>query len=631
MHALSSLLLLGAYATQAVFGRPEDLHARREAAIIKRSVDSFIQTQTPISWERLLCNIGSDGCRAQGAASGVVVASPSKSNPDYWYTWTRDAALVLKGIAEAFTHDYNTTLQRQVQNFVGSQAKLQGVSNPVGDLSNGAGLGEVKFYVDLTKFTGEWGRPQRDGPPLRAIAMMTYARWLINNGYTSTARDIVWPVIKNDLTYTAQYWNQTGFDLWEEVQGSSFFTITASHRALIEGAVLAQSLGTSCTACSTVAPRILCFVQSFWNQNQGYVVSNINGGNYRNGRDANSLLASIHNFDAAVGCDANTFQPCSDKALSNHKSVVDSFRSIYTINRGIAQGHAVAVGRYSEDVYYNGNPWYLTTLAAAEQLYDSLIVWKQQGSITVTSLSLAFFRDLVPSVTTGTFSSSSSTYTAIINAVQTYADEFLAIIDSRKLPNGALPEQFDRNTGTPIAASDLTWSYSAFLTATARRAGKVPPSWSAATGNTLPNNCAAVAVAGTYATATNTNFPTSQTPGVPSSTTTGSTPTPTGCSEVLVTFNERASTQWGQNIKLVGNHPALGNWNPSNGILLSAAGYTSSDPLWSISVLLPAGQSIEYKYVNVQSDGSVRWESDPNRQFTVPSTCNEVVRGDNWR
>ncbi|KAK0626084.1 glucan 1, 4-alpha-glucosidase [Immersiella caudata] len=630
MHALSSLLLLGVCAVQTVFGRPEDSHARRDAQILRRSVDSFIEAQTPVSWERLFCNIGADGCRAQGVAPSVCVASPSKQNPDYWYTWTRDSALVFKNVAESFAHSYNSTFQRHLNNFLASQAKLQTVANPVGDLSNGAGLGEAKFYVDLTKFTGEWGRPQRDGPPLRAIALMTYAKWLVANGYTATARDVIWPAVKNDLQYTAQYWNQTGFDLWEEVPGSSFFTITSSHRALVEGAALAKSLGLSCPACTAVAPRVLCFVQSFWNQNQGYVVSNINGGEYRNGRDANSILASIHNFDPTIGCDANTFQPCSDKALSNHKSTVDSFRSIYTINRGIPQNKAVAIGRYSEDVYYNGNPWYLTTLAAAEQLYDAIIVWKQQGSITVTPLSLAFFRALVPSVNTGTFASSSSTYTAIIDAVQIYADEFLAIIDQRKIPGGSIPEQFDRNTGAPLAAADLTWSYSAFLTATARRAGRVPASWSAGTGNTLPNSCAAITVAGTYTTATNTIFPPSQTPGTPSPTS-SSAPQPTSCSEVLVTFNQRASTEWGQNIKLVGNHPALGNWNPSKGVLLNSGQYTPSNPLWSISVLLPAGQRIEYKYVNVQADGSVRWESDPNRSFSVPETCNEVVRGDSWK
>lgn len=123
-----------------------------------------------------------------------------------WYTWTRDAALVLTGIVDSFAHNYSSTLQTTIQNYITAQAKLQGVTNPSGGLANGLGLGEPKFMVGLTQFTGEWGRPQRDGPPLRAIAMIRYARWLVENGYKATAKDVVWPVIKNDLAYTAQYW-----------------------------------------------------------------------------------------------------------------------------------------------------------------------------------------------------------------------------------------------------------------------------------------------------------------------------------------------------------------------------------------------------------------------------------------
>ena len=84
--------------------------------------------------------------------------------------------------------------------------------------------------------------------------MITYSNWLVANGYTSTARDLVWPVIRNDLAYVAQYWNQTGFDLWEEVQGSSFFTVAAQHRALVDGSNLAKSLGTSCSYCRLPPP-----------------------------------------------------------------------------------------------------------------------------------------------------------------------------------------------------------------------------------------------------------------------------------------------------------------------------------------------------------------------------------------
>lgn len=84
MHLVSSLLVVGA-AFQAVLGLPdplEPLREKRNSDIIKRSADSFIQTETPIALNNLLCNIGSSGCRVSGAASGAVVASPSKSSPD---------------------------------------------------------------------------------------------------------------------------------------------------------------------------------------------------------------------------------------------------------------------------------------------------------------------------------------------------------------------------------------------------------------------------------------------------------------------------------------------------------------------------------------------------------------------
>lgn len=308
----------------------------------------------------------------------------------------------------------------------------------------------------------------------------------------------------------------------------------------------------------------------------------------------------------------------------------------------------MAVGRYPEDSYYNGNPWYLNTLAAAEQLYDALYVWKQQGSITVTSTSLAFFKDLVSSVTAGTYASGSSTYTSIYNAVQTYADGYIAVVQKYTPSTGALAEQFDKSSGSPLSAADLTWSYAAFITAAQRRNGVVPPSWVASGGNSVPGTCSATSIAGSYSTATSTSFPASQTPsgGVTSGTatataTTGTgtgtatTSTSTGCATattVAVTFNELKTTTWGQTVKIVGNIAALGSWNTANAIALSASQYTSSNPLWSGTISLPAGQAIQYKYIVVNTDGSVTWEADPNHSYTVPATCaTTATKSDTWQ
>lgn len=80
-----------------------------------------------------------------------------------------------------------------------------------------------------------------------------------------------------------------------------------------------------------------------------------NTGGGRSGKDANTVLTSIHTFDAAAGCDAATFQPCSDRALANLLTYVNAFRSIYTVNSGIAANQGAATGRYPEDSYMGGN------------------------------------------------------------------------------------------------------------------------------------------------------------------------------------------------------------------------------------------------------------------------------------
>lgn len=46
------------------------------------SLASFIASETPISLKGILDNIGPNGDQVEGAASGLVIASPSKIDPD---------------------------------------------------------------------------------------------------------------------------------------------------------------------------------------------------------------------------------------------------------------------------------------------------------------------------------------------------------------------------------------------------------------------------------------------------------------------------------------------------------------------------------------------------------------------
>lgn len=73
IKVLAAASLLGS----ALAHQPQHLKVRAT------SVAAYIATQSPISKAGILANIGPSGAKSEGAASGVVIASPSTTNPDY--------------------------------------------------------------------------------------------------------------------------------------------------------------------------------------------------------------------------------------------------------------------------------------------------------------------------------------------------------------------------------------------------------------------------------------------------------------------------------------------------------------------------------------------------------------------
>lgn len=116
-------------------------------------------------------------------------------------------------------------------------------------------------------------------------------------------------------------------------------------------------------------------------------------------------------------------------------------------------------------------------------------------------------------------------------------------------------------------------------------------------------------------------------------TTTSSTSTSTGscttATAVAVTFNELVTTTYGETIYIVGNTTQLGDWDTSDGVELSAADYTTDDPLWFVTITLPAGQAMQYKFINVASDGTVTWQDGDNLEYTVPVSCSTTATVNN--
>ncbi|GJE98243.1 glycoside hydrolase family 13 protein [Phanerochaete sordida] len=95
---------------------------------------------------------------------------------------------------------------------------------------------------------------------------------------------------------------------------------------------------------------------------------------------------------------------------------------------------------------------------------------------------------------------------------------------------------------------------------------------------------------------------------------------------IAADFAEEATTSYGENIFLVGSLPQLGSWAPESALPLASAGY----PNWTVAVALPPDTGFEYKFVRKGTDGSVVWESDPNRSATTPHEGSTTLAS-SWR
>ena len=229
---------------------------------------------------------------------------------------------------------------------------------------------------------------------------------------------------------------------------------------------------------------------------------------------------------------------------------------------------------------------------------------------------MAFFKDIYPAVTVRQYNSgnANSPFAKITNAVTAYAESFVALTEKYIPSNGSLAEQFNRETGVPLSANDLTWSYAAFVTMSQRRAGQYPASWGSRSAASALATCAGTSTQGVYAPAT-----------------AAGAPNVTSTCQVNVVFDVNATTYYGENIYVVGNTDDLGAWNIDNSLPLGAGGYTGQRPLWSASTYLNAGEQVSYVYARQENCNQPYLYETTNRTLTVPA-CGDpgITTNDAW-
>ncbi|MET9451733.1 CBM20 domain-containing protein [Streptomyces cinerochromogenes] len=84
--------------------------------------------------------------------------------------------------------------------------------------------------------------------------------------------------------------------------------------------------------------------------------------------------------------------------------------------------------------------------------------------------------------------------------------------------------------------------------------------------------------------------------------------------DVSVSFSVQATTE-GETLLVSGSAPQLGAWDPAKAVPLGTT--ASAYPHWTTSIRLPAGLTVQYKYLKRSPTGVVTWENTPNRTLTV--------------
>jgi glucoamylase len=391
-------------------------------------------------------------------AAGSVLASTAIADwdpePDYFFHWVRDSAIVMRTVAE-LAGDAATAAERErwcrhFEDFVRFSLALSSLDGAqflrhsrhrqlarhgarqflrpdaeIRALTGDKLLREPRFNPDGTIDVLCWSRPQYDGPALRALACL---RYLAVGGERN--EEIIC-LLRQDLAFTLRHAGRRCIGPWEEAgqRCHHYYVALVQLGALVHGRDCA---GAAAAAWHAAEQRLRAGLDRHWSESQG-VYAAMRPATAESADDlvdAASLLAVL---DADLPEGPHSVE--DPRVQATQGVLEDLFARELPINLDRPPEQAPALGRSRGDRYFGGGAWYVTSLAAAALSYR---------------LALSPGQDRAALIRKG--------------------DAVMARVRALTPADGSLSEQVDRATGAPSSARHLTWSYAAFVSTARLRA-----------------------------------------------------------------------------------------------------------------------------------------------------------------
>ena len=394
-------------------------------------------------------------------AAGSVLASPVIADwdpePDYFFHWVRDSAIVMRTVVELMADAATDRARRRwrghFEEFVRFSLALSGLDGAQflsrsghrqatrrgarkflrrdAELRALAGdklLGEPRFNPDGTIDILRWSRPQYDGPALRALACL---RYLAAGG--APAEEVV-ALLRQDLGFTLRHAGRRCIGPWE-MAGQNLHHY---YVALVQLGALVHDrdwAGDATAEWIAAEQRLRARLDRHWSErHQVYAATwPIAAESTDDLIDAATLLAVL---DADLPDGPHSI--LDPRVRATQAAIERLFARKLPINRRRPAEQAPALGRFRGDRYFGGGAWYVTTLAAAALCYRLAPCPGQDRAALVGR-----------------------------------GDAVMARVRALTPQDGSLSEQVDRTTGAPTSARHLTWSYAAFISTARLRARAV--------------------------------------------------------------------------------------------------------------------------------------------------------------
>lgn len=421
----------------------------------QRSVHGMLVSVSPVSLVKHRPGFGHTIRPVKGAIIASPVLADWNPEPDYFFHWFRDSAVVIDALRilyaagevgpEAIGHfadfvRFSLSLRnldgRKViataawrENVLADFIRFLRKDDELETVHGEAVVAETRVNPDGTLDISSWTRPQHDGAPLRALAVL---RWIREHAFDPDLTESVSRLVRDDLAFTAAHWREPSYDIWEEENGSHYYTLCVSAAALCEGARWLEHHSEPELAGTyrKEAQAIHQVLDGYWLPQAGHYRSRVLASGAKSAKelDIAVILAAIHALGDGA---AHTARDPRMHATLQQLEIL--FDAAYPINRDRPAHRAPALGRYAGDVYFSGGAYYFSTLGAAEFCF----------------LAAAHSEHAASWIARG--------------------DSYLETVRAYTPDTGDLSEQFDQRTGQQTSARHLAWSYAAFISCVAAR------------------------------------------------------------------------------------------------------------------------------------------------------------------